>query len=221
MLVGANDNVLQSLGKFNRGGRRRSLQSRRACETLNLVKLVAVDSVETADYYKDKNPTMFGGLGRMSGGDYIIQLREYAVPFALSTPRRVSIPLMEVVKGELQRMEDLQLIRRVDTPKDWCASMVVVAKHRVVSSTVEGEENETHKVRICVDSKKLNESVVREKHDLPSVDQTLVRLAGANVFTKLDANSLFWQIPLAPTSQELTTFITPLADVAFDVCHLG
>ena len=105
------------------GGRRRSLQSRRACETLNLVKL-AVDSVETADYYKDKNPKMFGGLGRMSGGDYSIQLREYAVPFAFSTPRRVSIPLMEVVKRELQRMEDLQLIRRVDTPKDWCASMV-------------------------------------------------------------------------------------------------
>ena len=78
--------------------------SRRACETLNLVKLVAVDSVETADYYKDNNPKLFGGLGRMSGGDYSIQLREDAVPFALSTPRRVSIPLMDVVKRELQRV---------------------------------------------------------------------------------------------------------------------
>ena len=33
--------------------------------------------------------TLFGGLGRMSCGDYRIQLREDAVPFALSTPRRV------------------------------------------------------------------------------------------------------------------------------------
>ena len=96
----------------------RSLLSRRACDTLNLVKLVAVDSVETADYYKDKNPNLFGGLGRMSGGDYSIQLCEDAVPFALSTPRRVSIPLMDVVKMELQIMEDLQVIRRVDTPTD-------------------------------------------------------------------------------------------------------
>ena len=101
------------------------------------------------------------------------------------------------------------MIRRVDTPTDWCAGMVVVAKPRVVASTVEGEEKETHNVRICVDLTKLNESVMREKHDLPSVDQTLGRLAGAKVFTKLDANSGFWQIPLAPTSQELTTFITP------------
>ena len=67
ILVGANDNVLQALGTFNGrlsqggavvdediyviSGQRRSLLSRRACDTLNLVKLVAVDSVETADYY--------------------------------------------------------------------------------------------------------------------------------------------------------------------------
>ena len=96
-----------------------------------------------------------------SGGHYSIQLHEDAVPFALSTPLRVSIPLMEVFNRELQRMEDLQVIRRVDTPTDWCAGMVVVAKPMVVSSTVEVEENETHKVRICVDLTKLNESVMR------------------------------------------------------------
>ena len=64
--------MLQALGKFNDrlsqggavvdediyviSGQRRSLLGRMACETLNLVKLVAVDYVETADYYKDKNP---------------------------------------------------------------------------------------------------------------------------------------------------------------------
>ena len=82
------------------------------------MKLVVVDSDETADYYKDENPKLFDGLGRMSGGDYSIQLCEDAFPLALSTPRRVSIPLMDVVKRELQRIEALQVIRRVDTPTD-------------------------------------------------------------------------------------------------------
>ena len=107
------------------------------------------------------------------------------------------------------------MIRRVDTPTDWCAGMVVVAKARVVASTVEGEEKETHNVRIYLDLTKLNENVRREKHDLPSVAQTLGRLAGAKVFSKLDANSGFWQIPLTPTSQELTTFITPFGRYCF------
>ena len=140
----------------------------------------------------------------MSGGDYGIHLREDAVQFVLSMQRRVSIPLMDAVKRELQSMEDLQVIRCVDTPTDWCAGMVVVAKPIVVYSSVEGEEKEAHNVRICVDLTKLNESVVREKRELRSVDQTLGRLAGAKGFTKLDANSGFWQIPLAPSSQELT-----------------
>ena len=56
----------------------------------------------------------------MSGADYSIQLREDAVPFAMSTPRRVSIPLMDVVKRDLQRLVNIQ-VRRVDTPTDWCA----------------------------------------------------------------------------------------------------
>ena len=77
------------------------------------------------------------------------------------------------------------------------------------------------KVRICVDLTRLNESVKRERHPLPAVDQTLAQLAGANVFTKLDANSGFWQIPLAPSSALLTTFITPFGQFCFHRMPFG
>ena len=40
------------------------------------------------------------------------------------------------------------------------------------------------------DLTKLNESILREYHPLPSVDHTLAQLAGATIFSKLDANSL-------------------------------
>ena len=100
-------------------------------------------------------------------------------PFAITTPRRVSIPLLEIVRNELQQMEDLGVIRKVEKPTDWCAGMVVVAKTK-------GVPEEKQKVRICVDLTKLNESVQREKHELPSVNQSgsALRLAGAKVFTK-------------------------------------
>ena len=63
-------------------------------------------------------------------------------------------------------------------------------------------------MRICVDLTKLNQSVCRERYPLPAVKQILAQLAGDTVFTKLDANSGFWQIPLSPESALLTTFIT-------------
>ena len=93
-------------------------------------------------------------------------------------------------------MESLGIISKVDTPTSWCAGMVVVPK-----------KDKT--VRICVDVKPLNTSVLRETHPFPKVDDTLAQLTGAKVFSKLDSNSGFWQIPLAEKSRHLTTFITP------------
>ena len=66
-------------------------------------------------------------------------------------------------------------------------------------------------VRICVDFRPLNESVERETHSLPTAEETLAQLAGAIVFSKLDPNCRFWQIPLDEQSQPLTTLITPFA----------
>ena len=51
-------------------------------------------------------------------------------------------------------------------------------------------------IRICVDFCPLNNNVLREVHPIPKVDETLGQLAGAILFSKVDANCGFWQIPL-------------------------
>ena len=101
--------------------------------------------------------------------NYKIELREDATPFAITTPRRVALPLLPKVKTELQRMEDLGVISRMDEPTEWCAGLVVVPKPN-------------GKVRICVDLTHLNQSVCREHHILPSVEQTLAQIGGAKLF---------------------------------------
>ena len=103
-------------------------------------------------------------------------------------------------------MESIGVISKVDEPTPWCAGMVVVPK-------------KAGAIRICVDLKPLNVNVLREVHPLPKVDETLAQLTGTKVFSKLDANSGFWQIPLAKKSQHLTTFITPLEGTASTSCH--
>lgn len=151
-------------------------------------------------------PNLFHGLGKLKTA-YHIQLKG-AKPYALTTPRRVAIPLLSKVEAEIKRMEKLGVIVPVEEPTEWCSGMVVVPKPN-------------GQVRICVDLTKLNESVKRERHPLQAVDQTLAQLAGAKVFTKLDANSGFWQIPLTPESQHLTTFITPFGRYCFTRMPFG
>ena len=65
------------------------------------------------------------------------------------------------------------------------------------------------KLRICVDLRKLNSAVKRARFVLPTLEDIAPRLAGAQYFSKLDASSGFWQIPLHPDSAKVTTFITP------------
>ena len=56
---------------------------------------------------------------------------------------------------------------------------------------------------------------------MPKVDETLAQLAGANIFSKLDAHSGFWQIPLAEESHLLTTFVTPCGRYCFNKLPFG
>lgn len=118
---------------------------------------------------------------------YSIKLKPDATPFSLAMPRRVPIPLLGKVKEELERMEKMSVISRVEAPTEWCAGMVPVP-------------SKNGSVRICVDLTRLNEAVCREKYILPSVEQTLGLLAGAEVFSKLDANRGFWQVQLSRVS---------------------
>ena len=175
-----------------------------AIRSLKLLKRVgAIEGARSEELF----PQLFTGLGKLEE-EYTIRLREGAQPFALNTPRRVPVPLMQSVKEELDRMERLGVISPVEAPTDWCAGMVVVPKSN-------------GRVRICVDLTKLNESVYRERHPLPAVEQTLAQIAGARVFSKLDANSGFWQIPLSNESALLTTFITPFGHYCFNRLPFG
>lgn len=173
-------------------GLRQALLGRPAIEALKVVSLVA--PVQEGDILK-KFPELFKGLGRLKD-NYVIKLQEGAIPFALSILRRGPIPLLPKVKEELQRMENLGVIRKINKPTEWYAGMVVVPK-------------EDGRIRICVNR------ICHERNILLSVEQTLAQIGGAKHFSKLDANSGFWQIELDPETAKLTTFITPVGRFCF------
>ena len=95
----------------------------------------------------------------------------------------------------------------VTEPTPWCAPIVVVPKKVCI--------------RLCVDLTKLYESVLRERHMLPTPEKTLASFAGATVFSKLDCKSAFLQIPLSEESQLLTTFLTPFGRFCWQRLSFG
>lgn len=183
------------------------LLGRPAIKALHLIQQVDQVADNQMTHCCQKFPSLFSGLGRLKN-IYKISLKADAKPYAVATPRRLALPLKEKVKAELESLEQLDVIRPLTQPTDWCAPIVVVPKPN-------------NKVRVCVDLTKLNESVRRENFPLPSTDELLAQLDGAQVFSKLDCNSGFYQIPLDEESQLLTTFITPFGRFCYKRLPFG
>lgn len=137
-----------------------------------------------------------------------ISLKQEAVPFAITSPSRVPVPLMEPVERELNQMVSDGVIVPVEEPTEWGAPTVVV-------------HMKNGNVRICVDCTTLNKSVLREYHPIPSVEHTLGMLGNARHFSKIDGHSGFYQVTLSSESSKLTTFVTPFGRHIFKKCFLG
>jgi len=188
------------------------LLGRPAIEKLNLVNVAdTITSNDLKQIVRTKFPKLFTGLGLIKDFEYKIQIRENATPFAITTPRRVAHPLLPKVEKELNKMVEQGVIRKLESNEtsQWCAGLVVVPKA------------ESEDVRLCVDLTKLNQYIVRPRYLLPTVESTLAKLKDAKIFTKLDANSSFYQIKLAKESQILTQFLTPFGRFCFTRLPFG
>ena len=82
-----------------------------------------------------------------------------------------------------------------DSPTEWVSPLVVVPK-------TDGD------VRICVDMRRANSAIERERHPIPTIEEVLYDLNGSTVFSKLDLKWGFHQVELDERSREITTFVT-------------
>ncbi|XP_047987077.1 uncharacterized protein K02A2.6-like isoform X1 [Leguminivora glycinivorella] len=99
-------------------------------------------------------------------------------------------------------MEELQVIEKVTTPTDWVNAIVPI-------------EKSNGQLRICLDPRPLNKAIKRPHFPYPTLDDLRSKVAGASVFSKLDANSGYWMIPLDEESSKLCTFNTQFGRYKF------
>ena len=107
-----------------------------------------------------------------------------------------SILLRKKADIALSRMDTVGVIVKVKDPTEWVAPVVVVPK------------SNKQDVRIWTDFTELNKFVIKEVHAMTTVESSLALLGAGMVFSKIDANKGFWQIPLKESSSYSTTFLT-------------
>ena len=126
-------------------------------------------------------------------------------------PRKVAAHRMQfVVRQEVAKqlcnMQEGGVIEPSDSP--WSSPVVMVWK-------------KDGSLRFCVDYRELNRVTRKDTFPLPRVDDLLDQVGQSRYFTTLDLASGYWQIRVASSSREKTTFVTPHGLFQFRVMPFG
>ena len=136
---------------------------------------------------------LFQGLGRLK--DFKVKLHiDETVPPCAQPHRRVPFHVRKQLEEQLRADEALGVIERVNDQTPWVSPLVVVPK------------KSPGQVRVCVDMRRANVAIKRERHVTPTINEVIHDLNGACVFSKLDLNQGYNQLELDESSRYITTF---------------
>ena len=106
--------------------------------------------------------------------------------------RCIPLSLLEEVRASLQDMLEAGVIHLSQSP--WCNAVILVQKK---DSTL----------CFCVDFRHLNTCMKKDSYPLPRIQEALESVAGSVHFSSMDFKSGFWQIKMAPGSQQYMAFM--------------
>lgn len=118
---------------------------------------------------KAKFPKVSQGLGKLKGYQLKFHIDQDIHPVAQRV-RRIPFSRRDKVNEKLEDLLKLDVIEKVEGPTSWVNSLVVVEKPN-------GD------VRLCLDIRQANRAIMREKHPVPTVKETLQEVSYAKVFS--------------------------------------
>jgi transposase InsO family protein len=175
-----------------------ALLGRQTAEELGLLRVGhQVNSCTTSyDNMCSKYPELFEGVGLLKNHQVKLSI-DTAIKPVIQSRRGTPFGLREKVDKKLQELIDFDIIEPVPTnePSEWVSPTVIVPKPN-------GD------IRLCIDMRRANEAIRRERHPIPTVDEMLLDMNNSVVFSKLDLKWGYHQLLLSEESRNITTFST-------------
>lgn len=107
--------------------------------------------------------------------------------------RKIPLALKQKLKDKLEQLESLDIIEKVSEPTDWVNAMVMA-------------EKKDGGIRLCINPVDLNKVIKCTHYPVPTFEDAVAELDGGAVFSKLDACSGYWILPLSMQSFYYTSF---------------
>lgn len=96
-----------------------------------------------------------------------------------------------------------------DQVRQWLDEGIIVESKSQYSSPIVLVKKKYGNRRLCIDFRKLNEKVIKDRYPLPLIEDVLENLYYATIFTALDLKNGFFHVDIEQNSQKFTSFVTP------------
>lgn len=154
-----------------------------------------------------KYDSCFEGIGRMK--DVAVNLHiDTSVRPVEQKMYRIPFHNRTIVEEEIDRLLKLDLIEPAEGPTPWISPVILRPK-------------KNGQYRLCLDSRAINTAIQREKHPIPTIDDLIVRLNGAKIFTCIDLQKAYHQLLLNESCRYITSFATHLGLFRYKVLCFG
>ena len=141
---------------------------------------------EYEDVFSDELP----GLPPHRDVDFVIKLHLGTLPIFMTPHRMAPVELQERMV-QIQDLLDRGFIRPSTSP--WGAPVLFVKKK---------DKN----LRLCIDYRKLNRVMIKNRYPLPRIDDLFDQLRGAQVYSKIDLHIGYHQLRVREADIPKTTF---------------
>ena len=121
------------------------------------------------------------------------------IPVVATPLRRVPLHHYDIIKQLISKYMQLGLLEKIDSP--FRASTVLVAKKNASKAS-----DVTDQYRLCTDYRQLNKHLESPGWPSPSLQQCLDATSDSCVFSSIDFNSGYHQIPCSDSAKQALAF---------------
>lgn len=133
-------------------------------------------------------------FSKMSGIQVHIKMNPEVTP-CFQPLRRIPIPMESAVNKKLDELLKRDIIEPKKGPATWVSPLVVAKK-------TNGD------IRLCVDLRRVNQAVIRDRHPMPIIEEILMRIGKGKLWSVLDIKDAFFLLELDDETRDVMTFIT-------------
>lgn len=143
------------------------------------------------------------------------ELQQMIASYQPRSTKQVAISLNLVLKDEVPVYERARRLAPAEKEevnviiRDWLREGIIRPSISEYASPIVLAKKKNGTLRLCVDYRKINRKIIKDRYPLPLIEDHLDRLQGSVFFSTIDLKDGFFHVPIDENSRKYTAFIVP------------